>query len=76
MVWNYFNEAANLNLDGNLGNLEDRYFVQLAFPITTPWEMVALVFLIIVPLGLLVLKKAINELEKLFPFDDLDDSEV
>ena len=75
MVWKYFNEAANLNPDGNLGNLEDRYFVQLAYPITTPWEMVVLVFLIIVPIGLLVLKKAIKKLEKLFPFENLDDSE-
>lgn len=59
MVWNYFNEAANFNLDGNLGDLEEHYSVQLAYPITTPWEMVVLVFLIIVPPGLLVLKKAI-----------------
>ncbi|UCG02830.1 MAG: hypothetical protein JSW11_02340 [Candidatus Heimdallarchaeota archaeon] len=76
MVWDYFFEATNLNLDGELKNLDDRYSVQLIYPVTTPWELVIFAFLIIVPLALLVIIKTIKRFEKKFPYEDLVDSEI
>jgi hypothetical protein len=75
MVWHYFNEAANLNIDGYTKNLEEHYSVQLMYPVTTPWEIVGLVFLIIVPTSLVVLIIAIRKFEKSF-FKNINDSEI
>jgi hypothetical protein len=75
MVWNYFDEAANLKLDGTLGNLESHYSVKLNYPVTIPWEIVLLIFIILVPLGLVMLKQAIKKLENILPFDELKEPE-
>ncbi|MFX1507718.1 MAG: hypothetical protein ACFFDC_16650 [Promethearchaeota archaeon] len=75
MVWNYLDEAANFKLDGTLGKIESHYSVKLNYPITIPWEIVLLIFIILVPLGLLILRKAIEQLEKLLPFEELENFE-
>ncbi|MFX1507720.1 MAG: hypothetical protein ACFFDC_16660 [Promethearchaeota archaeon] len=75
MVWDYFNEAATLNLNGDQKILEDPYSVQLVYPKTTSWEFIGLFFLILIPLGLLLLKITLNKLGKSFLSEDFKDSE-
>ena len=66
MVWDYFDEASTFKLDGTLGNLGSHYSIQLNYPVIIPWEIVLLIFIILVPSCLLFLRRAIKYLESRF----------
>ncbi|MFW9904966.1 MAG: hypothetical protein ACFFFH_11580 [Candidatus Thorarchaeota archaeon] len=66
MVWNYFEDAATFKLNGTIGSLGSHYSVQLNYPVIIPWGIVLIIFIILVPSGILILKKVIKHLENRF----------